>query len=700
MALAVIAASRSSATFAAAPPNVMVIVADDLGFSDLGCHGGEIDTPNLDRLAAGGLRYTQAYNTARCWPSRAALLTGYYAQAVRRDAMAGVQGGVKGTRPSWAKLLPELLLNAGYRGYHSGKWHVDGDPLAQGFHRSLVVSAAGESNYFDPSGVMGSPSPRTGGDYYATSAIGDHTVACLAEHARHHAAAPFFHYVAFTSPHFPLQAPADLIAKYRHRYRVGWDVIRDARITRLKQLGIVTMAASAIERDVGPPAPFPEAMKRLGAGEVDRPIEWSALTAAQREFQADKMAIHAAMVEAMDREIGRIVAQIEAMNALDDTLVLFLSDNGASAEILIRGEGHDPEASPGSRKTFLCLGPGWASACNAPFRRHKMWVHEGGIATPWIVHWPRGVSARGGLRHQPVHVVDIVPTILELAGASLPREHETELVPPLHGRSFAASFADPEAKPAHDALWWCHQGHRAIRVGEWKLVSLKGGAWELYDLAADRCETKDLAAEQPSRVGALDAEWTRIATECQTLASTAGGAPAGLPLEPIFNGRDLEGWTVSGGSCWRVEDGVLVGENDAALTGSMLHTTKPYGDVVVEADCRFSGEIDSGIMVRKPQLQVQIGVSRLLKRDMTGSFYSGGYPKEARAPEAVKLLRADDWNRIRLEAKGNTFTVWLNGRQVSQYTNPKFADPGPIGLQIHKGLPMKVQFRKIRVLVP
>jgi arylsulfatase len=509
----------------AAAPNVVVILADDLGFSDLGCQGGEIDTPNLDRLAANGLRYTQGSNTARCWPTRAALLTGYYAQAIRRDALPGEAGGAKAARPGWARLLPALLEPAGYRSYHSGKWHIDGEPLAQGFERSLDVNATGQSNYFDSRGVSGAPAADAPADFYATTAIGDHAVACLADHARTHAASPFFHYVAFTAPHFPLQAQPDLIAKYRDRYRAGWDQIRRARIARVQDLGIVTSPPAEIEREIGPPYSFPDAIKALGPGEVDRPLPWETLTPDQREFQATKMAIHAAMVEGMDREVGRIVAQLEAMKVLDDTLILFLSDNGASAEIMVRGAGHDRSAPPGSRKTFLCLGPGWSSCCNAPFRRHKTWVHEGGIATPWIVHWPRAVAARGALRHQPVHVVDVVPTVLELAAVPIPREHDGGPVPPLHGRSFATSLSNPAAPPAHDALWWCHEGHRAVRVGDMKLVAVKQRSWELYDLATDRCETHDLAAARPEQVAVLEAVWSRIADECRPLAATAQ-APA------------------------------------------------------------------------------------------------------------------------------------------------------------------------------
>ena len=264
-------------------------------------------------------------------------------------------------------------------------------------------------------------------------------------------------------------------------------------------------------------------MNVLGPGEVDRPLPWETLTPDQREFQATKMAIHAAMVEGMDREVGRIVHQLETMKSLDDTLILFLSDNGASAEIMVRGEGHDGSAPPGSRKTFLCLGPGWSSCCNAPFRRHKTWVHEGGIATPWIVHWPRGIAARGELRHQPVHVVDVVPTTLELAGVPVPQEHDGMPVPPLHGRSFVKSLTNPAAPSAHDVLWWCHEGHRAVRVGDMKLVAVKQQPWELYDLATDRCETHDLAAVRPEQVTALEAAWDRIADECRGMAATGSG---------------------------------------------------------------------------------------------------------------------------------------------------------------------------------
>ena len=537
MAAVLVGATSAMGVDAPRRPNVLVILADDLGFSDVGGFGGEIDTPHLDRLAAGGLRFTQGYNTARCWPTRAALLTGYYPQAIGRDALPGGKGGANGTRPAWARLLPERLAAAGYRSYHSGKWHIDGDPRAQGFARSLDVIGAGQSNYFDPGGVTEDGRPiRAAADFYTTTAIGDHAVACLADHARDHAGVPFFQYVAFTAPHFPVQAPADVVAKYRERYLAGWDAVRAARAERLRASGIVTTPPAAPEPDVGPPyQPKPQVLARLGPGEIDRPRPWDSLTAEQRGFQATKMAIHAAMVDVMDREIGRILAQLEAMQALDNTLIVFLSDNGASAEIMIRGEGHDPASAPGSRTSFLCLGPGWSSCSNTPFRRHKTWVHEGGIATPWIVHWPEGIAAPGELRRQPVHAIDLVPTVLEVAGL---HDQERESAPPLQGRSFLASLANAAVGPAHESLWWCHEGHRAVRMGDWKLVAARGQPWELYDLAADRCETTNLAASEPDRVAALEQEWNRVAAACRGLA----------PAEPARARRPKAGSTKAAGA--------------------------------------------------------------------------------------------------------------------------------------------------------
>ncbi|HUP77447.1 MAG TPA: sulfatase-like hydrolase/transferase, partial [Pirellula sp.] len=247
-------------------------------------------------------------------------------------------------------------------------------------------------------------------------------------------------------------------------------------------------------------------MEKLGPGEVNRPLPWSELTEEQRRFQATKMAIHAAMVDRMDQEIGRVLVQLRAMGAFENTLIFFASDNGASAEIMVRHGGHDPTASPGSEKTYLCLGPGFSSACNTPFRRHKTWVHEGGNSTPLIVHWPKGIAAKNELRHTPGHVIDIVPTVLELAGIKLERELNGEWIPTAPGKSLVPALAS-DVTVQRDSLWWLHEGNRAIRVGDWKLVAAKGDPWELYDLKTDRSEQHNLASQMPDKVKELEKAW-------------------------------------------------------------------------------------------------------------------------------------------------------------------------------------------------
>ncbi len=501
-------------------PNILIFLADDMGFSDAACYGGEIATPNLDVLAKNGLRFTQFYNTARCWPSRASILTGYYAQQVRRDTVPGVRSGSAGVRPPWAPLLPEMLKPLGYRSYHSGKWHVDGKPLQNGFDHSYLLGDT--DRHFAPRGHLedDKPLPPAAADtgYYSSTAIADHAIKCLKNHADKYAAQPFFAYVAFIAPHFPLHAPADDIARYQDKYLRGWDTMRDERWQRLRNLGIGGGALSAIERSLGPPYAFPADIKQLGPDEVNLPLQWDTLNPAQREFQSAKMAVHAAMIDRMDREIGRVLAQLRTMGALDDTLVFFLSDNGASAEIMVRGDGHDSKAAPGSGGTFLCLGPGWSSMANTPFRRHKTWVHEGGIATPLIVHWPRGITARGELRHTPGHIIDLVPTILETAGG---RPFETwagQPVPPPPGKSLVPLFSK-DGTMTHDSLWWLHEENRALRVGDWKIVAAgKESPWELYNLRTDRSESKNLASEHPEKVRELVDQWTRQTAQYSTLA--------------------------------------------------------------------------------------------------------------------------------------------------------------------------------------
>lgn len=501
-------------------PNILVILADDLGYSDLGCYGSEIRTPHLDELANNGLRFTQFYNTARCWPTRGALLTGYYAQQIRRDAIPGVTSGGKGGRPKWARLLPDMLKPLGYRSYHSGKWHVDGKPLEGGFDRSYWLQDCGR--YFSPrvhyEDDVALPAVERGTRFYTTTAIADHAIKCLKDHGDKHAEKPFFQYVAFTSPHFPLHAPQEDISRYRDLYRQGWEKTRQQRWERQQSIGLVRGGISTPERDVGPPYHFPEDLKKLGPGEVNRPLPWQELTDEQREFQSAKMAVHAAMIDVMDREIGRILAQIRSMGRFDNTLVCFLSDNGASAEIMVRDDGHDQAAAPGSADTHLCLGPGWSTTSNAPFRRHKTWVHEGGIATPLVVHYPRGIAARGQLRHTPGHVIDLAPTILDVAGGKPFESWEGTLVPASPGKSLRPAFAE-DGKVSHETLWWLHEDNRAIRAGNWKLVAAKNTPWELYDLTTDRAESKNLAADQPDKVRELEQLWNKQLEECRLLAT-------------------------------------------------------------------------------------------------------------------------------------------------------------------------------------
>ncbi len=489
-------------------PNIVLILSDDLGYSDLSCYGSEIPTPELDALAKNGLRFTHFYNTGRCWPTRAAILTGYYAQQVRRDAIPGEPGpfGVRATRPAWGKLLPELLKEAGYRSYHSGKWHVDGAVLAGGFDRSYSLND--HDRFFTPKNHLLDdkplPQPKVEDGYYASTAIAQHAIDCLSDHAKNHADKPFLSFVAFTAPHFPLQAPAADIAQFNKTYQSGWDAMREKRWKRLQELPLTGASLSAIERDLGPPYAFPDAIKKLGPNEVNRPVTWESLNAEQQKFQAEKMAVHAAMVARMDAEIGRVVKQLQTMKALDNTLLVFLSDNGASAEMMVRGDGHDPCEACGTGATFLSIGPGWSSLANTPFRRHKTWVHEGGTATPFIVHWPAGIPAKNEVRHSVGHVIDFVPTVLEAAGI-----HEPELVegqPPRPGQSLLPYFKQDAARET--ALWWLHEKNRALRKGDWKIVaSGEKAAWELYNLKADRCETNDLATTEPNRVKALAAEW-------------------------------------------------------------------------------------------------------------------------------------------------------------------------------------------------
>jgi arylsulfatase len=498
-------------------PNVLIVLVDDLGFSDIEPYGGEIETPHLSALAAEGLKFTQFYNTARCWPTRGALMTGYYAQQIRRDTLEGIPSGGRGERPDWAPLVPVHLKQAGYRCYHSGKWHIDSTPIKAGFDRSYWLQDSGRffspKVHFEDDVKLPPVAPDAG--YYSTTAITDHCLKTLKQHRSDYSEQPFFHYLCYLAPHFPLHALPEDIAKYAGRYTAGWNDVQQERFQRQQELKLLPGAVLApMEPEVGPPYHFPNDLQILGPGEVNRPVPWDSLTAEQMSFQAAKMAIHAAMVDRVDQELGRIIQYLKEQELYENTLILFLSDNGGSAEIMVRDDGHDPAAVPGSAKTHLCLGPGWSSTSNTPFRRHKTWVHEGGISTPLIACWPKGIPARGELRTTPGHVIDIVPTVLALAGLqpSLP-----EGAPPLPGIDLSPLF-ERDGAVQHASLWWQHEGNRAYRRGNWKIVAAgKDADWELYNLETDRTELHNLAEQHPELVQELATLWQQQLDEFRAL---------------------------------------------------------------------------------------------------------------------------------------------------------------------------------------
>lgn len=508
-------------------PNILFILADDLGFSDIGCYGGEIATPNLDRLATNGVRFTQFYNTARCWPTRAALLTGYYPQQIRMDPP-------RGKLPEWTRLLPHYLKPLGYRSYHSGKWHVNGAPLVitnGGFDRSYRLEDHDRNFYPNNHWVndVRQPGVGRGSNYYTSTAFADFMIQCLKEHESTSPERPFFAYLAFTAPHFPLQAPPEDIARYRDRYSAGWDVIRQQRYQRQLQMGLVKEGLSPREPEIVPHWNMREAAlkEQIGSGEVARAVAWQSLSQEERHFQATKMAIHAAMIDRMDREIGRVLEQLRTMGTLENTIVMFASDNGASAEFLNRGDKHDTAAAPGSGGSYLCLGPGWSTVANTPFRLHKSWVHEGGISTPFIVHWPKGIAAKGEWRRTPGHVIDFVPTILDITAARPERSWNGEKAPPLAGRSLLPTLAK-ETQVRRDFLFFHHENNRALRIGDWKLVSRRPetNVYALYDLSRDRAEQRDLANKEKRRVASMAQRWQELETEFRALAGPLPEAPA------------------------------------------------------------------------------------------------------------------------------------------------------------------------------
>ena len=498
-----------STVFGNTRPNIILVVADDMGFSDAGCYGGEIQTPVLDSLAENGLRFTQMYSTGRCWPSRAVLMTGYYAQQVGMDPRRGKEW------PSWSRLLPLRLKKAGYRNYHSGKWHLKGmpaDAAVSGFDRSYYLGD--QDRFFSPKRVYlddeQQPAIERGTGFYSTVAKADYAIEFLQDHAAETSDQPFFLYLAFFAPHFPLHALPEDIAKYRDTYLKGWDVVRKERWSRLTSMGMVDSGLATLRKDIFPPWNLSEEelVNEIHPGEVAYALPWDSLTEEQQRFQATKMAIHAAMIDRMDQEIGRVMDQVKQMGESDNTVFMFVSDNGASGEMMNRGDRHDPGAPLGSAGSCLGIGPGWSTAANTPLSMHKHWNHEGGISSPMIVHWPDGISARGELRHTPTHFIDLFPTILEIAGVAVSPPAEG---PALPGRSLIPVLGENNAW-RNRFLFWAHSGNRAIRKGDWKAVSRRDNKeiWELYNIQVDRAELQDLAEKHDEKLEELTSTWETL----------------------------------------------------------------------------------------------------------------------------------------------------------------------------------------------
>ena len=509
-------------------PNIVLILADDLGYSDIGCYGSEIRTPNLDRLAQQGMRFSSMYNAARCCPTRASLLTGCYPHRAGIGHMIGDLGipSYRGRLLDENITLSESLKGLGYSTFLSGKWHVGGDydsrladqwtpgdnkhptPLQRGFDRFYGL-LDGASSFFNPHYLMEDDKrvfPDCD-DYYATDAFTRKAIGMIRDHQTEDN--PFFLYLSYTAPHWPLHAPEDAIAKYEGQYRKGWDYHRGARFEELKTAGILKDGWNISPRD-----PKVEA--------------WDHVT--DKGWEDRRMAVYAAQVELMDAGIGAVLDELDRLGIADDTVVMFLSDNGGCAEYLAedgwarfyagtsldgRGVrlGNRKDLVPGDATTFMSYEAGWSNLSNAPFRLHKRYVHEGGISTPFIVRWPSQIEGNT-LAHRECHVMDVMPTCLDLIGARRSAERKGfDAAPEMDGESFLACLNGRDT-PRETPILWEHQGNAAIRDREWKLVKTYGGGWELYNMDDDRTELNDLAEGNVAIVNRLQHEYNALAELC------------------------------------------------------------------------------------------------------------------------------------------------------------------------------------------
>ncbi len=510
-------------------PNIVLILNDDMGYSDIGCYGGEIETPNLDKLAADGLRFSQFYNTARCSPSRASLLTGLHPHQTGIGILTYNFGpeGYAGNLNKHCVTIPEALKASNYKTYMSGKWHVasslteptDTWPLQRGFDE-FFGTIIGAGSFYDPNTLTrGNENIEhqagKNKEFFYTDAISDQAVEYITKHRRENGDQPFFQYVAYTAPHWPLHAHESDIRKYKGRFDKGWDQLRVERLDRLVKAGILDKSWELTDRDPTQP-------------------EWA--DAKSREWTLRCMEVYAAQVDRMDQGIGRIIDALKDSGQLEDTLIIFLSDNGACAEDIPEGVtvdelvnnlmiakshtragkevqfGNNPDIMPGPENTYQSYGTAWANLSNTPFRLYKHWIHEGGISTPLIFHWPNGIKEKGGIRHTPGYLPDIMATILDITETDYPQEWNGNKIVPLEGNTLRPVFQnDTGDRPP---MFWEHEGNAAVRIGKWKLVKRYPDPWELYDMERDRTEKMDLASRHPEMVKDMSARYDEWAQRC------------------------------------------------------------------------------------------------------------------------------------------------------------------------------------------
>lgn len=559
-------------------PNIVLILADDLGYSDLGCYGGEISTPHIDALAAGGVRWTQFYNSARCCPSRASLMTGLY------PSQAGI-GDFTTQQPSRTRgpgylgrlneqcvTLAEVLKQTGYRCYYVGKWHLHPEtgPIKRGFDEFYGYTRGHSHDQYDadyytrlPNGRRKEidPPPQ---EFYATDVFNEYALEFIRQ--GHSSGKPWFLFLGHSSPHFPVQAPAARADEYEETYLHGWDVLREQRYERMKKLGLV----NGPHWKLTPRSIVPVDRDDVANGFAGRPNPaWSSLDKPRRRDLARRMAVFAAMVEAVDQGVGRIVEHLKATGDIDNTLILFLSDNGACYEWGPYGfDGRSRQGTTtlrtgddlreiGGRGTHQSYGSAWANLGNTPFRLYKHFTHEGGISTPFIVHWPKGIGRPGTWVREPAHVMDVMPTLLEVAGAKYPAKFRGNTILPLEGTSLLPAMRGERLKER--SIGFDHQGAHALRKGDWKLVWSKRMPhdiqWELYNLAEDRCEMSDLAKRYPDRVKAMAAEWERWARRVQVIDESADSRPG--RESPLIANRPL---TITGHVRAEGSAGVIVAQ--------------------------------------------------------------------------------------------------------------------------------------------